>query len=155
MKIKQAVTKVDIREVRLLFREYENFLNVDLSFQGFEHEVANLPGEYASPDGVLFVGIKGGKIVACAAVRKLNEEVCEMKRLFVRPEARGSGGGKKLAQECIAFARRLKYSTIRLDTLENLNEAIILYENLGFYRIAPYYYNPLPEVIFWELKLNN
>jgi GNAT superfamily N-acetyltransferase len=153
MRIKHAQTPTELDEVRHLFREYEAFLGVDLCFQSFEEELAGLPGKYTSPGGALLIGIHENKTVGCVAVRKLAEEVCEMKRLFVRPGARGTGLGRTLAREIIAVARELGYSLMRLDTLDRLTEAMRLYETLGFQRTTPYYDNPLPGVIYWELDL--
>lgn len=153
MRIKQAQTKIEIEEVRSLFREYEAFLDVDLCFQSFEEELASLPGKYSRPSGDLFIALDGEKIVGCVAVRKLADGECEMKRLFVRPEARGKGLGRKLAHEIIKTARELGYSLMRLDTLDKLPKAMHLYEALGFRRTEPYYENPLPGVVYWELAL--
>lgn len=153
MRIKQAQTKTEIEEVRSLFREYEAFLDVDLCFQSFEEELASLPGKYSRPNGDLLIGIDGERTIGCVAVRKLDDSVCEMKRLFVRPEARGKGLGRQLAHEIIVVARELGYSLMRLDTLDNLTEAMHLYETLGFRRTKPYYKNPLPGVVYWELEL--
>ena len=153
MKIKQAQTKTEVEEVRKLFREYEAFLDVDLYFQNFEEELAGLPGKYSRPNGDLLIGLNGGKTVGCVAVRRLDDGVCEMKRLFVRPEARGTGLGRRLAQEIIVVARELGYALMRLDTLDRLTEALHLYKTLGFRRTEPYYENPLPGVGYWELEL--
>ncbi len=155
MRIKQAQTKIEIEEVRKLFREYEVFLDVDLCFQSFEEELANLPGKYSHPSGDLIIGIDNERIVGCVAVRKLDDGVCEMKRLFVRPAARGTGLGKRLAQAIIEVAQELDYSIMRLDTLDRLKGAMILYEKLGFRKTEPYYENPLPGVVYWELDLKN
>ncbi|MDY6879156.1 MAG: GNAT family N-acetyltransferase [Thermodesulfobacteriota bacterium] len=153
MRIKQAQTKIEIEEVRKLFREYEAFLDVDLCFQSFEEELAGLPGKYSRPSGDLLIGLDGERTVGCVAVRKLDDNVCEMKRLFVRPEARGTGLGRRLAQEIIMVARELGYSLMRLDTLDRLTEAMHLYEILGFRRRESYYKNPVPGVVYWELEL--
>ncbi len=153
MRIKQAQSKKEIEAVRRLFREYEAFLAVDLCFQGFEEELAGLPGRYARPGGDLLIALDGESVAGCVAVRRLGDGVCEMKRLFVEPGARGKGLGRRLALEIIAIARELGYGTMRLDTLDTLSEAMQLYEALGFRRTAPYYDNPLPGVVYWELDL--
>ena len=154
MRIKQVETEAEIESVRSLFREYEAFLDVDLCFQSFEDELAALPGKYSRPAGELLIGLdEKGRSVGCVAVRMLEDGVCEMKRLFVRPEARGTGLGRRLAQEIIAAAREIGYSLMRLDTLDRLTGAMHLYEALGFRRTGPYYDNPLPDVVYWELQL--
>ncbi len=154
MRIKYAQTPSELEDVSRLFREYEAFLDVDLCFQSFEEELAGLPGKYAPPSGALLTGLIRNKAVGCVAVRRLDDGVCEMKRLFVRPEARRTGGGRQLANEIITVARALGYARMRLDTLDRLTHAMRLYEYLGFRRIQPYYDNPLPGVVYWELQLN-
>jgi putative acetyltransferase len=153
MKIKRAESLSEIDEVRRLFREYEAFLGADLSFQNFENELASLPGKYAPPRGALLIGLAERDVAGCVALRELSYGVCEMKRLFVRPESRGTGLGRLLAQEIIAVARDLGYSLMRLDTLDRLRDAMQLYETLGFRRTDPYYENPLPGAVYWELDL--
>jgi GNAT superfamily N-acetyltransferase len=155
MQIKQAKSPSEIEQVRRLFREYETFLDEDLCFQSFEEELAGLPGKYALPSGALLIAVHRGRTVGCVGVRELGSGVCEMKRLFVRPEARGLGVGRKLAAEIIAVARSLGYSLMRLDTLDRLTEAMRLYQSLGFRKTAPYYSNPLPGVVYLELVLKN
>ncbi len=155
MKIKPAETPAEIETVRDLFREYEAFLDVDLCFQGFEKELADLPGKYTPPTGALLIGIHEDKAMGCVAVREMADGVCEMKRLYVRPEARGSGLGRQLALEIIRVARKFGYSVMRLDTLGRLKAAMRLYAALGFQRTAPYYANPLPGVVYWSLDLKN
>jgi ribosomal protein S18 acetylase RimI-like enzyme len=144
----------EVDEVRQLFQEYEDFLGVDLCFQSFQEELASLPGKYGPPDGVLLIAIDGQNSVGCVALRKLEEGICEMKRLFVRPKYRGQGLGRRLAKQIIDEAVKLGYSSMRLDTLDKLIEAIRLYESLGFKRRDPYYHNPLSGVLYWELELN-
>jgi ribosomal protein S18 acetylase RimI-like enzyme len=154
MKTQQVQTEAEIDMIRSLFREYEAFLNVDLCFQGFEKELARLPGKYSPPDGALLLGLIGDEAVGCVALRKIDEGVCEMKRLYVNPTARGTGLGRKLVDDIIAIARARGYALMRLDTLDTLTEAMNLYQRLGFRQIAPYYENPLPGAIYWELTLS-
>ena len=139
-----------LRTTRRLFREYARDIGVDLCFQGFEQELAELPGRYAPPDGNLLLALHGRVPVGCVALRKIGDGVCEMKRLYVRPRFRRTGMGRKLAEAIIDSARRLGYARMRLDTLASLKPAIALYESLGFYRIRPYYHNPLGNVVFLE-----
>ena len=152
--VKKAKTSEEINAVRVLFQKYHKFLNADLCFQSFEEELNGLPGKYIHPDGDLLIGLIDKRIVGCVAVRKLDETTCEMKRLYVSSETRGTGLGKKMAEEIINVARNLGYETMRLDTLERLTEAMRLYEKLGFKKTDAYYRNPLPGVIYWELDLN-
>ncbi len=154
MKIIRAQAPGEIEEVRRLFREYENFLGVDLCFQSFEEELAGLPGKYAPPDGALLMAIDGQKVAGCVALRRLAAGVCEMKRLFVRPEYRGQGLGRMLAERIIDEAEQLGYPLMWLDSLARLKEAMGLYESLGFKRRKPYYHNPLPGVVYLELEMN-
>ena len=152
-KIITAGTAEEIESVRLLFREYQAFLGVDLCFQGFARELAGLPGDYAPPGGILLLAMQGQTAAGCGALRKLDPSTCEMKRLFVRPEFRGRGLGKALARRLMDEAVRLNYSRIVLDTLDRLSAAMAIYESLGFVRTRPYYQNPLPGVVYWELSL--
>lgn len=151
--VKQAQSPAEIEDVRRLLREYAVFLGVDLFFQGFEDEVAGLPGKYALPNGTLLIATKGDRVAGCVALRALGDGVCEMKRLFVRAEYRGAGLGKLLASEVIEVARTLGYSLMRLDTLDRLTAAMRLYESLGFRKTTPYYENPIHGVVYWELNL--
>jgi len=156
MNIIQARTPHEIDGVRSLFREYEAYLNVDLCFQQFESELANLPGKYAPPSGTLLLAKDKQKAVGCGALRRLGaiqDRTCEMKRLYVCPEGRGLGIGKKIARRLIQESVRFGYSTMVLDTLNRLDAAIHLYESLGFVRTEPYYDNPLPDVVYWKLDL--
>ncbi|NIO03850.1 MAG: GNAT family N-acetyltransferase [Proteobacteria bacterium] len=154
MKIIRAQTPTQIEEVRRLFREYEDFLGVDLCFQGFEEELAGLPGKYAPPDGAILIATDGHEVAGCVALRKLEAKVCEMKRLFVRSQYKGQGLGRILAERIIDEASQLGYSFMWLDTFARLKEAMRLYESLGFKRRKAYYQNPLPGVVYLELELN-
>ncbi len=151
--IKPVQSADEIAEVRRLFREYRKFLGVDLCFQGFAEEVATLPGIYAPPGGAILLARDGARAVGCVALRPLGDGTCEMKRLYVRPEARGTGTGGRLAREIIAIARQLGYARMRLDTLERLEDAMRLYARLGFRRTKAYCDNPLPDVVYWERDL--
>jgi putative acetyltransferase len=153
MKIIRATSSVHIAETQKLFREYADFLNVDLCFQDFENELAQLPGAYSPPDGVLLLAVDKATTLGCVALKRIGESICEMKRLYVRPQGRRRGVGRALAIEVIAEAVRLGHSTMRLDTFDWLVEAMRLYESLGFKRIPAYYENPLPRVVYWELDL--
>lgn len=152
--ISEAETETEIAAARELFREYETELDLDLCFQGFEAELATLPGKYAPPDGRLLLAYVGDKLVGCIAMRKLEDGVCEMKRLFVRGEFRGQKIGIALIDRVINDAREIGYAKMRLDTSTlKMKKAISLYESYGFARIAPYYDNPHPGVLFMELTL--
>jgi putative acetyltransferase len=153
MRIDPARTPGDIEEARRLFREYETSLGIDLCFQNFEQELAELPGKYAPPGGALLLARGGGGIAGCVALRPLEEEICEMKRLYVRDAFRGLGVGRLLAEEIIARARRLGYRKMRLDTLPSMRRAIPLYRSLGFTDIPPYTTNPVEGVLFLEKEL--
>jgi GNAT superfamily N-acetyltransferase len=158
--IARAEGLADIRAARTLMKEYVRFLGVDLSFQGFEEELASLPGKYAPPSGALFLarmpvtdGHASGVPAGCVGLRKLAPGICEMKRLFIRPRFRGTGLGRALAERVIEEGRALGYRAMRLDTLDRLKSAVGLYRSLGFRQIPPYCENPLPDSMFWELRL--
>jgi len=151
--IKQVAGTSDLGAVRILFREYADSLSFDLSFQDFEKELESLPDRYAFPEGCLLVAENQGGVVGCVGVRKIDDGVCEMKRLFVRPEYRDTGIGRKLAMEIIRTAIRLGYSRMRLDTTPSMNAATSLYRSLGFYDTVPYCYNPVPGAVYLELDL--
>jgi GNAT superfamily N-acetyltransferase len=154
IEIIRAQSPEDIEHARTLFKEYAAWVEVDLCFQSFEKELAGLPGEYAPPNGRLFLASKDAGIAGCVALRKIGEGICEIKRLFVRPEFRGQGLGRRLAEAMIREAKQLGYERMRLDTLPpKMNDAIALYLSLGFVEIELYYNNPVPGAKFMELDL--
>lgn len=154
LEIIQAATSEQIDEARSLFREYEAWLGLDLCFQGFEAELDGLPGKYALPDGRLLLAFPEKKLAGCIALRKLDEGICEMKRLFVRDEFRGHKIGVQLIERLIADARDIGYKKMRLDTYpQKMGKAVSLYESHGFRSIESYYDNPYEGVLFMEKKL--
>ena len=150
----RAESAENIEHARELFKEYAAWLEIDLCFQNFDQELANLPGDYAPPTGRLLLATEGNRIAGCVALRKIGDGICEMKRLFVRPLFRGKGLGRKLAEAIIEEARQIGYQRMRLDTLPpKMNDAIAIYHSLGFKEIAAYYDNPVPGAKFMELSL--
>ena len=152
--IAEATSAADIAEIRRLFRAYADWLNVDLCFQGFEEELAGLPGKYAAPHGRLLLAKVGGKTAGCVAVRPLEDGICEMKRLWVEPGFSGHGIGRRLAEAIVEAGRDLGYDAMRLDTMpKRLTAAGHIYDTLGFKPIPDYYHNPLDGVMMFELRL--
>jgi GNAT superfamily N-acetyltransferase len=150
----QAGTPGDIEHVRELFREYSAWVEVDLCFQNFEKELAELPRNYAAPGGRLLLAFHDAQLAGCVGLRKIGEGVCEMKRLFVRDAFRGKGIGRGLIESIILEATEIGYDRMRLDTLPpQMNYAIALYRSFGFKEIEPYYDNPVPGAKFMELNL--
>jgi GNAT superfamily N-acetyltransferase len=146
----RPATLSDLDEIRLMLREYAAWLEVDLCFQNFEQELAGLPGEYAPPRGRLLIADGA----SCVALRAIDAETCEMKRLYVRPEHRGSGLGRQLIAAIIEEARGIGYRRMRLDTMPKMDSAQRLYASFGFRDIEAYRYNPEPGARFLELLLS-
>ena len=146
-------TAEQVETARSLFREYAASLGLDLSFQNFESELRELPGEYAPPRGRLYLAMEEEREAGCGALRALDEERCEMKRLYVRREFRGRGLGTSLAERLVQEARELGYRAMRLDTLPMMEAAQELYRKRGFVEIEAYRYNPVAGTRFMELDL--
>ncbi len=143
LRIVQALTADDVTTVRTLLLEYQKLLGIDLSFQDFEAEVNGLPGPYAPPGGRLLLATHDGVVVGCVALRAAAPSQSEMKRLYVRPAARGLGVGRALVSQVLSEARAIGYSEIVLDTLPSMVEAQRLYEQLGFHDVPAYRPNPV------------
>jgi len=142
-------------EARLLFEEYAASLDVNLSFQHFDEELANISSQYSPPNGSLLLAFSEDQTAGCIALRRLSEGACEMKRLYVKPQFRSLKLGRLLAEKIIKEARRLGYERMLLDTLPSMAKAQGLYKTLGFREIAPYRFNPVEGTVFMELQLEN
>lgn len=154
--IRQAETDSDMDEARAIFREYEKWLGLDLCFQGFEQELAELPGKYAQPEGRLLMAWSDGELAGIVAMRNLGGGICEMKRLYVRDRFRGQKLGETLISRIIAEAKMAGYAAMRLDTYPpKMKNAVDLYRAHGFVEIERYYDNPNSETLFMELKLSH
>lgn len=152
--ILQAESPEQIAQVRELFLEYAQSLGFSLCFQNFDKELAELPGDYRPPDGRLLLAESGGELAGCAALHKLENTICEMKRLYLRPKFRGKGLGRVLAETIIAEARQIGYDRMRLDTVGPvMKDAVAMYRKLGFREIAPYRANPMEGTLYMELEL--
>ncbi|MGH9343070.1 MAG: GNAT family N-acetyltransferase [Terriglobia bacterium] len=152
----QATSEAEIGEARSLFKEYAASLNFSLCFQNFAHELASLPGSYAPPSGRLLLAKVAGRAAGCAALRRMDSQTGELKRLYVRPEFRGQGIGRTLTKKIIEEARERRYFRLRLDTLDSMAEAQSLYRSLGFAQIEPYRINPtgVGDAVCMELALD-
>jgi putative acetyltransferase len=154
LSLTQAETPPHIAQARELFLEYAQSLGFSLCFQNFDHELAALPGDYAPPEGRLLLAEVDGQVAGCVALHKLEPGVCEMKRLYLRPQFRGRGLGRVLADRIIAEARQIGYQRMRLDTVEPvMKDAVAMYRRLGFKEIAPYCPNPIAGAMYMELQL--
>jgi len=150
----RAETPTHISQARELFLEYAQSLGFSLCFQNFEKELADLPGDYAPPAGRLLLAEYDHQLAGCAALHKLEPAVCEMKRLYLRPQFRGKGLGRALADHVIFESRKIGYERLRLDTVEPvMKDAVGMYRKLGFKEIPPYRKNPMPGTLYMELQL--
>jgi ribosomal protein S18 acetylase RimI-like enzyme len=148
MSVRVAAIPDDLPTIRALFREYADSLGIDLCFQGFEAELAGLPGRYAPPNGSLWLAVHDDQIAGCVTLRPLDNGRCEMKRLYVRPAFRGHGLGRSLVEHVLAAAAEMGYRRICLDTMPTMCGAITLYRSFGFTDIEPYCHNPVPGALF-------
>lgn len=146
-------TDNEIIIIKKLFQEYADNLAVDLCFQNFQEELDNLPGKYAPPEGLILLAKQGEDYLGVVALRKIEAGVCEMKRLYVRPQGRGLGLGKLLSKKLLEAAKTLGYHTMKLDTLGRLTAATNLYRSLGFQQVQPYNVNPEEDVLYFEKRL--
>lgn len=137
-----------------LFKEYATSLGIDLQFQKFDNELQLLPSMYGPPAGELWLLEEEGKYVGCAALRKLEEGVCELKRMYIRPQYRGKQWGRQLMEVALQTAQSLGYQLMRLDSLRRLEAAVKLYLSFGFQETAPYNFNPEVDVVYFERKLS-
>ncbi len=153
LEIRYPASAEEIGMIRELFEEYERSLGFDLCFQNFPRELAHLPGAYSPPGGWLLLATSRGRPVGCAGIRKIGDGICELKRMYVRPDFRGQKLGRRLALLLIDKAREIGYKSMRLDTIATMAEAIGLYQSLGFRDIEPYYNNPVPGARFMQLEL--
>lgn len=152
--VAQAESPQQIAAARELFLEYAQSLGFSLCFQSFDKELAGLPGDYAPPEGRLLLATYQDQLAGCVALHPLGPQVCEMKRLYLRPQFRGKGLGRALADQIIAEARQIGYQSIRLDTVEpRMKDAVAMYRKLGFHEIAPYCSNPIAGALYMELDL--
>lgn len=152
--IRDAETAADIELTRTLFLEYAQALGFSLCFQGFDEELAGLPGKYARPHGRLLLAAHDEQAAGCVGMRALQDGICEMKRLYVRPAFRGKSIGRLLAERLISEARGIGYTRMRLDTVVGkMADAVALYRRLGFVEIPPYCANPIEGAVYLELSL--
>jgi len=153
LEIAEVKQEEDLLEIKKLFEEYADSLEINLDFQDFEEELAGLPGEYAPPDGCLLIALWEAQVAGCVGLRKFSPSICEMKRLYSKPKFRRLGIGRGLCEAAIQKARIIGYERIRLDTLPSMQRARALYVSLGFKEIEPYRFNPVEGTSFLELIL--
>lgn len=148
-----ATSDEDYSDAKKLFREYAALINIDLAFQKFEEELSGINIMYAAPTGGIILCKSEQMFVGCIAIRKLDDNVCELKRMYVNPNFQGKSIGKNLLEKALQLAKEYNYKLIRLDTLTQMLSAIHLYKQYGFYEIEPYYFNPNSTAVFFEKEL--
>lgn len=148
-----ATSNEEYEAAKQLFTEYATSINIDLDFQQFDKELQTLKTMYGPPSGGIILAKQDEHFIGCVGIRKINETVGEMKRMYLKPEHQNKGLGKILLGKAIGLARACNYSKIRLDTLNEMVSAIALYKKAGFYEIKPYYFNPIPTAVYFERKL--
>ena len=147
---KEPETKEEITKAKELIIEYIKWLNQDLAFQNIEDELINFPKKYEEPDGAFIIAKDNDKVIGCVGLKKLDDNICEMKRLFVNDIYRGKGVGKRLVEKIIEEAKDKNYKKMRLDTLKTMESALKIYYKNNFYKIEPYYNNPNKDVVYIE-----
>ncbi len=154
VKLIQAISSEEIEAIKSLFIEYAESLNFSLCFQDFDKEIESLPGKYSPPEGSLILAKIENEFAGCIALKKIEDGICEMKRLYVKPSHRGKQIGKILVEKIISDAKEIGYKSMRLDTVEGkMDSAIALYKEFGFKKIEKYYTNPEPHTLYMELLL--
>ena len=153
IEIVEANTDDLITKAKELFQEYAESLGFDLCFQNFDQELDDFPGQYSPPMGRLFLALSENQPIGCVGLRSFEKGVCEMNRLYVRPDFRGRKAGRLLAEATIKAGKVIRYEIMRLDTLPSMESANILYKSLGFRQIEPYRHNPIKGAIYMELNL--
>lgn len=155
MELKEVVSSEGYEAAVNLFKEYALEIGIDLEFQSFKKEIENVEEEYSRPNGVIFIAYDQNDVMlGCFGIRKLEDTICELKRMYIRKVARGIGIGKQLLMKAIEIGIELGYSQMRLDTLPSMGVAISLYEKAGFHQIDPYRFNPIKGARYYELKFN-
>lgn len=149
MHVRDALIPDELALIRELFQEYAAGLGIDLCFQGFAEELASLPGRYTRPAGGIWLAVEDEQVAGCVALRPLDPEQCELKRLYVRPAFRGRGLGRLLTEHVLSAATEAGYRRVFLDTLPSMDAAIALYRSLGFTKADPYYDNPVQGALFF------
>lgn len=152
--LKEASASIDYQIAIVLFREYASQIGIDLGFQNFNEEIETIQEQYARPEGGIFIvyGDKNSPI-GCFGIRALDSSICELKRMYLKKEARGNGTGKLMILKAISIAKELGYERMRLDTLPTMQTAIDLYKKIGFYKIDPYRFNPIEGALYFEIRL--